>query len=133
MKEFVGYRCSLCGAEYTPDQVKYTCPKDGGNLNVVLDYETIRKKYQIEDITSRDDNSLWRYLPLLPVADPGGSRHCLARGWLDTSLFAPVLMKKLGLNQLWIKDEGKNPSASFKDGPAQLWSPARDRSTRKWW
>lgn len=115
MKEFVGYRCSLCGSEYTPDQVTYTCPKDGGNLDVVLDYENIRKKYQIEDITSRDDNSLWRYLPLLPVADPGAVGTVLrGAGW--TPVYSPpVLMKKLGLNQLWIKDEGKNPSASFKD------------------
>lgn len=115
MKEFVGYRCSLCGSEYTPDQVTYTCPKDGGNLDVILDYENIRKKYQIEDITSRDDNSLWRYLPLLPVADPGAAGTVLrGAGW--TPVYSPpVLMKKLGLNQLWIKDEGKNPSASFKD------------------
>jgi threonine synthase len=115
MKEFVGYRCSLCGAEYTPEQVTYTCPKDGGNLDVVLDYENIRKKYQVEDIVSRDDNSLWRYLPLLPVADPGGMGTVLrVVGWTPT-YSPPVLMKKLGLNKLWIKDEGKNPSASFKD------------------
>jgi threonine synthase len=115
MKEFVGYRCSLCGAEYTPGQVTYTCPKDGGNLDVILDYETIRKKYQVEDIVSRDDNSLWRYLPIIPVADPGGTGTVLRGvGW--TPVYSPpVLMKKLGLNKLWIKDEGKNPSASFKD------------------
>ncbi len=34
MKEFIGYRCSLCGTEYLPEQVTYTCPKDGGNLDV---------------------------------------------------------------------------------------------------
>ncbi len=39
MNKFVGYRCSLCGEEYSPDAVTYTCPKDGGNLDVVLDYE----------------------------------------------------------------------------------------------
>ncbi|MHC1784284.1 MAG: threonine synthase [Anaerolineaceae bacterium] len=115
MKEFVGYRCSLCGAEYTPEQVTYTCPKDGGNLDVILDYEAIQKKYQVEDIVSRDDNSLWRYLPIIPVADPGGTGTVLRGvGW--TPVYSPpVLMKKLGLNKLWIKDEGKNPSASFKD------------------
>lgn len=115
MREFAGYRCSLCGAEYAPDQVTYTCPKDGGNLDVVLEYDEIRKKFQIEDIISRDDPSLWRYLPLLPVKDPGGegTPFRMAGG---TPVYSPPALKKvLGLHSLWIKDEGRNPSASFKD------------------
>lgn len=115
MGEFVGYRCSLCQAEYLPGQVTYTCPKDGGNLDVVLDYAGIKKHFQIEDIVSRTDYSLWRYLPLLPVIDPGGEGTPLhAAGW--TPLFSPPAIKKqLGLEKLWIKDEGRNPTASFKD------------------
>jgi len=115
MKEFVGYRCSLCQTEYLPDQVTYTCPKDGGNLDVILDYDAIRQHYQPGDITSRRDSSLWRYLPLLPVADPGGEGTPLrSAGW--TPLFTPpALVRSLGLDHLWIKDEGRNPTASFKD------------------
>ena len=115
MKEFVGYRCSLCHTEYLPTQVTYTCPKDGGNLDVILDYASIRQHFQVEDITSRTDSSLWRYLPLLPVADPGGEGTPLrAAGW--TPLYTPpALMKNLQLEHLWIKDEGRNPTASFKD------------------
>lgn len=115
MKEFVGYRCSLCHTEYLPAQVTYTCPKDGGNLDVILDYASIRQHFQVEDITSRTDSSLWRYLPLLPVADPGGEGTPLrAAGW--TPLYTPpALMKNLQLEHLWIKDEGRNPTASFKD------------------
>jgi threonine synthase len=115
MKEFIGYRCSLCGTEYLPDQVTYTCPKDGGNLDVVLDYEEIKKKFQIEDITSRDDPSLWRYLPLLPVKDPGGEGTPLRMAGGTPVYSPPALKKELGLRNLWIKDEGRNPSASFKD------------------
>ncbi len=112
---FVGYKCSLCSHEYEPNEVTYTCPKDGGNLDVVLDYEGIRKKYRIEDITSRTDYSLWRYLPLLPVSDPGGEGTPLrSAGWTPT--YTPnVLARELGLKQLWIKDDGRNPTASFKD------------------
>lgn len=115
MKEFVGYRCSLCHTEYLPTQVTYTCPKDGGNLDVILDYASIRQHFQVEDITSRTDSSLWRYLPLLPVADPGGECTPLrAAGW--TPLYTPpALIKNLQLEHLWIKDEGRNPTASFKD------------------
>ena len=115
MNKFIGYRCSLCGAEYLPGQVTYTCPKDGGNLDVVLDYEAIRQKYQPEDLTSRKEESLWRYLPLLPVSDPGGEATPLrAAGW--TPVYAlPRLADKLGLRHLWLKDESRNPTASFKD------------------
>jgi hypothetical protein len=40
---------------------------------VVLDYQAIRASVQISDITSQTEPSLWRYLPLLPVSDPGFS------------------------------------------------------------
>ena len=101
--------------EYLQGQVTYTCPKDGGNLDVVLDYETIKKKFQPEDITSRTESSLWRYLPLLPVDEPAGDSTPLhAAGW--TPIFAlPRLAEKLNLKHLWLKDESRNPTASFKD------------------
>lgn len=115
MKNFAGYKCSLCGTEYLQGQVTYTCPKDGGNLDVILDYDTIRKKFQPEDITSRTESSLWRYLPLLPVSEPSEASTPLhAAGW--TPVFAlPRLAEKLGLEHLWLKDESRNPTASFKD------------------
>ena len=84
MSKFLGYRCSLCGTEYSPTEVAYVCPKDGGNLDVLLDYESIKAKYQPEDILSRNDPSLWRYLPLLPVGEPEGVLTPLnaVGGWL---------------------------------------------------
>ncbi len=115
MKNFTGYKCSLCGAEYLQGQVTYTCPKDGGNLDVVLDYEAIKKKFQPEDITSRAESSLWRYLPLLPVDEPAGDSTPLhAAGW--TPVYAlPRLAQNLNLKHVWLKDESRNPTASFKD------------------
>ena len=115
MSKFTVYRCSLCGTEYLPGQVTYTCPNDGGNLDIELDYDAIRKKYQPEDITSRRDFSLWRYEPLLPVGIPKGDATPLhLAGW--TPVFKlPRLAQKLGLKHLWLKDESRNPSASFKD------------------
>lgn len=115
MYKFVGYRCSLCNTEYLPGQVTYTCPKDGGNLNVELDYDAIRAKYQPEDIVSRADYSLWRYLPLLPVSEyPGDATPLHAAGWTPVFSLAS-LGAGLGLKQLWLKDESRNPTASFKD------------------
>ena len=115
MKNFLGYQCSLCEKKYAPEEVTYTCPDDGGNLNVLLDYEAINEKYQPDDITSRTETSLWRYLPLLPVSNPGGEETPLyAAGWTPT-FAVPTLAEKLGLKNLWIKDESSNPTASFKD------------------
>ncbi len=115
MGNFVGYRCSLCGTDYQPDQVTYTCPKDGGNLDVLLDYAGIKNRFQVNDITSRKDYSIWRYLPVLPVEDPGGEGTPLRMvGW--TPVYTPQrLAQELGIKTLWVKDEGRNPTASFKD------------------
>jgi threonine synthase len=115
MSRFAGYRCSLCNAEYLPGQVTYTCPKDGGNLDVVLDYASIKQKYQPEDLINRAEDSLWRYLPLLPVPDPGGENTPLrAAGWTPVFSLAR-LTQALGLQFAWLKDESRNPTASFKD------------------
>lgn len=115
MNKFVGYRCSLCGEQYSPTDVTYTCPKDGGNLDVILDYDSIKSKYKPEDILSRHDPSLWRFLPLLPVREPQGEATPLhAAGGTPVFDLAP-LGQKLGLQSLWLKDESRNPTASFKD------------------
>lgn len=111
----MGYRCSLCGTEYSPEEITYTCPKDGGNLDVVLDYEMLKTKYKPDDILSRNDASLWRYLPLLPVKEPEAAETTL-RGVGGTPVFKLTgLAEKLGLQNLWLKDESRNPTASFKD------------------
>lgn len=112
--KYLGYQCSLCGTTYNPDQVTYTCPKDGGNLDVILDDAAIRK-IPPQKLIQTQDASLWRYLPLLPVGEPGGvGTPFRAAGW--TPLFSPArLAQELGLRYLWIKDESRNPTASFKD------------------
>ena len=113
--KYVGYRCSICNSEYLPGQITYTCPKDGGNLDVVLDYAGIRQKFQPEDLTYRDRDSLWRYLPLLPVPDPGGEDTPIhSAGWTPVYRLER-LARQLGLEHLWLKDESRNPTASFKD------------------
>jgi threonine synthase len=115
MNHFIGYQCSLCKESYGPSEVEYTCPKDGGNLDVVLDYPAIRSNFTPEDVISSTESSLWRYLPLLPVNEPGGNGTPLrAAGW--TPVYSPpALARKLGLDYLWVKDESRNPTASFKD------------------
>jgi threonine synthase len=114
-EKFSGYQCSLCGKVYDTDSVKYTCPSDGGNLDVLLDYDGIKTKYAVEDIFVQQDPSLWRYLPLLPVDDPGGEGTPLRMAG-GTPVYKPQqLADALKVDNLWVKDEGRNPTASFKD------------------
>ncbi len=120
MQKVIGYRCSVCQTKYTLEEVTYTCPKDGGVLDVVLDYDAIRSYVRVEDIRASNEYSMWRYLPLLPVEDPGHLQTPLRSvGW--TPIYrSQRLADQLGMKALWLKDESSNPSASFKDRASAL-------------
>ncbi|UCF96121.1 MAG: pyridoxal-phosphate dependent enzyme [Spirochaetaceae bacterium] len=118
---FSGYRCSVCGREYEESEELYLCPNDQGCLDVVLDNAVILKTTTPEQLVDPDrEPSQWRYLPLLPVDDPGARGTPLRRvGW--TPLYSlPVLRERCGLTALWLKDEGTNPTASLKDRASSL-------------
>jgi threonine synthase len=115
MAKYLGYKCSICQQEYGPDEITYICPKDGGNLDVILDIVAIKKAYPDFNQIKVKEPSLWRYLPMLPVDDPGGKDTPIhAAGWTPV-YHAGTLAKDLGMGSLWIKDESRNPTASFKD------------------
>jgi threonine synthase len=112
---FVGYQCSVCGKTYHTDELTYTCPEDGGNVNVILDYDRINRTCSPARIEALSELSIWRYLDLLPVHDPGHRGTPLwAVGW--TPIFdLTEKARHFGLRKLWLKDDGRNPTASFKD------------------
>ena len=115
MGNFIGYQCSVCGKTHNSDFKGYVCPECGGNLNVILDYEHIKNTVKPEDIFASSEKSLWRYLPLLPVTDPGFENTALHSAGYTPVYKSEPLAKKSGVGNLWIKDEGRNPTASFKD------------------
>ena len=115
MRHVLGLRCTLCGAEYAPDEVAYVCPQHGaaGILDIIYDYEAIRRQIGRESLARNPDRSIWRYAPLLPISDSALAPP-LQIGW--TPLYhARRLGDALGLPHLYIKDDGRNPTASFKD------------------
>ncbi len=113
--KFLGYQCSNCGELYGPTDVAYTCPDDGSNLDVRIDYASIRETVSVKSISAGRESSIWRYLPLLPVEAPGHRGTQLwAVGWTPL-IRSGRLAKGLGLKALWFKDDGRNPTASFKD------------------
>jgi len=108
-------KCLMCGRQYRPDEVDYICPEHGddGVLDVQYDYDFIGRQISKESLSQSLDFSIWRYLPLLPI-HPGALIPPLAVGW--TPLYpSPDLARALSLNALWIKDDGRQPTASFKD------------------
>ena len=110
-----GLKCMICGAEYGVDEVMYVCPKHGdeGILDVVYDYGLIGQRLTREKLAADPTDSIWRYKPLLPVKADSPVPP-LQVGW--TPLYrARRLAEQLGLQHLWIKDDGRNPTASFKD------------------
>jgi threonine synthase len=108
-------KCSLCGAVYAPDEVRYVCPRhgDSGLLDVLYDYEKIKSQVTPADILRSKDFSIWRYWELLPI-DSRSVVPPLRVGW--TPLYnAKRLGKELMLHNLWLKDDGLNPTGSLKD------------------
>jgi threonine synthase len=115
MPYLLGYRCTTCQHTIPPKADVYLCPQDGGNLEVLIDIERVRSEWSPEAISASGDGSIWRYLPVLPVRDPGFPGTPLRSvGW--TPLYRPArLADALGMKDLWLKDDGRNPTASFKD------------------
>ena len=111
MSYLKGLKCRECGREY-PKEAIYVCEYCFGPLEVIYDYEKIKKVLTREAIESRPKN-LWRYRELLPIE--GDPTDGLNSGY--TSLFrARNLEKVLGVKELYIKDDSTNhPTLSFKD------------------
>ena len=115
MKNVLGLKCLVCGKLYHPEAVDYVCPDHGddGVLDVVYDYDLIKRQFSKKSLLQSNDRSIWRYRPLLPV-EPGADVPPLSIGW--TPLYpAQRLSTDLGLKRVWVKDDGRQPTASFKD------------------
>jgi threonine synthase len=105
--------CVRCGRRYTRglDAPCRACGPEGV-LEIEFDLARVRRTLTARTLRSRPRDA-WRYEELLPVA-PGARRPPLAPGWtpiLDT----PRLAEWVGVRRLLVKDEGRNPTASFKD------------------
>ena len=104
-------KCRECGREY-PLTATHVCEFDFGPLEVLYDYDRIKKSLTKAAIQSRA-KSMWRYRELLPVAD--GPTVGLQVGFTPL-VKADRLAKRLGIRELWIKNDAVNyPSLSFKD------------------
>lgn len=107
-------QCRECGKEYEPT-FRYVCDECFGPLETKYDLSSI--KVTKETFVSRP-KSLWRYFELLPLGEKG---RIIDLGAGHTPLHkAERLAKRLGLKNLYIKNDTVNPTFSFKDRPASV-------------
>ncbi|MEG0133601.1 MAG: threonine synthase [Clostridium sp.] len=106
--------CSKCGKQVGED-VMYNCPDCGGEgtLDVIYNMDLVKKELTKEYLKSSEDKNVWRYMPILPLESREGAAP-LQIGW--TPLYkAKRLEEFFNIKNLYVKDEGRNPTASFKD------------------
>ncbi len=115
MKYVTHAQCMICGKTYNKDEFEYVCPdhKNDGILDIRYDYDAIKKVFTKQKLANNKDTTIWRYKPLLPIYDdsplPG-----LALGM--TPLYSLEKQAgQLGIKNLYLKDDGRLPTASFKD------------------
>ena len=106
-------RCTCCAAEYAAGEA-YTCPACGedGILDAIYDYEAVGRSLTREALAGRPQD-IWRYRELLPIGDVA-VLPSLSVGWTPITE-APRLARELGVQALFLKDDGRNPSGSLKD------------------
>ncbi|HET7232630.1 MAG TPA: threonine synthase [Longimicrobium sp.] len=103
--------CTRCGARYNAEEPHRLSPCCEKPLYPRYDLDSIRRRISPVDLGGRSAD-LWRYAEVLPVRDARNAVR-LGEGWtplIDT----PRLADRLGVARVWIKDEGQNPTASFK-------------------
>jgi threonine synthase len=104
--------CINCRTKYPLDEIIYFCKKCGDILEIKLDYDTTKDMLQKSN-WRKTPLSVWRYRDLMPIRDQSkivtlneggtGFHQCKRLG------------KALGLKELYVKNEGENPTGSFKD------------------
>lgn len=116
MKSFLKLmKCARCGKQYEPTSGAIRCVNhDDGRLDIYYDYEALRSVVTHETLSKRH-GGVWKYRELLPIENPN---NIVSLGEGGTPfLTANRLGEKLGLSNLWLLDDTRNPTASFKDRP----------------
>lgn len=115
MNYIKGYRCTICGKFFETKEDMMTCPVCGekGILDIEYDYDELRKVLTKDYFKENHNYSMWRYAPLMGIQEDHID-EMLRIGW--TPLIKSHNLKKyLGIKDLYIKDDGLNPSGSSKD------------------
>src|SRR6476659_2902269 len=102
--------CSVCTKQYDAGKIHNLCTCVGPLL-VRYDLDRVRESWNREWIPN-GPSSMWRYAPVLPVSKPA-AMTTLGEG-MTPLIETRRLGKRIGARDLWVKDEGINPTGSFK-------------------
>lgn len=124
-----GFQCFACEHTQAADFAGFTCPDCGGNLDVRYDPAAARPAFLAALETGCPGGGIRRYAACLPIRD---AAHLPPLRIGGTPLYrADRLALDVGLAEVWLKDDGLNPSASFKDrASAVALAVARERGAR---
>ncbi len=103
--------CGLCGLEHEAQRLHNLCTACGKPLLVRYDLERAKITLTKDSLAARRPD-LWRYREVLPV-EKDTNIVSLGEGWTPL-LHAARLGKRVGIKELYIKDESQNPTQSFK-------------------
>lgn len=115
MSYVVGLECVSCGKQHSPGELRYRCSHCGGLLDPKLDYESLARSLDPDEIKKRPAviwRKWWEFLPLEE------ERHIkrVSLGELETPLIeSPSLARLVGVKQLYLKNDAYFPSCSLKD------------------
>jgi len=105
-------KCIVCGEKFGADEIIYLCRRCGGLLEVDYDYDLLEAKIKKSDWQSLP-LSVWRYKDFMPIR---GSSKIVSLTEGGTGLHScQRLARILGIKHLYVKNEGENPTGSFKD------------------
>ncbi len=101
-----------CGKTHSASSNTISCPSCGGELEVIWDLEAAKDSFQKGKNLWR--NGVWSYDALIPISDVANSKVTLSEGGTPL-LRSKHLSEILGVRNLYLKDETRNPTGSFKD------------------
>jgi threonine synthase len=104
--------CINCGSKYVVDEIAYFCKKCGDLLEIKYDYGELARRLRKSEWKTAP-LSVWRYKDFMPIND---FSKIVSLNEGGTGLHpCPRLGKQLGIRRLYVKNEGENPTGSFKD------------------
>ena len=124
---FVGLECVDCGLSFDAEETTHRCPECGGILDPEYEYDRI--DLTPADLRERPFDSMWRYEELLPFP----REVAVSMGEGATPLVdCPSLADAMGVGRVLLKDEGMNPTGTFKDrGQSAAMTAAREHGAKE--
>ncbi|MDA2979036.1 MAG: threonine synthase [Actinomycetota bacterium] len=110
-----GLTCVICGTTYSAEEAGYVCLNHGndGILDVQYDYDLVGSRISKASLNEDRDPTMWRYRSLLPIASDATVPPLTVGG--TPTYDARRLAEALGISRVFVKDEGRQPTASLKD------------------